>query len=126
MKKTFIAGIVFCFLLFSCTSKTKVDLLVYNATIYTVDSSFSTAEAMVINDGKIVETGKTADIENKYEAKEKLDAQGKFIYPGFIDAHAHFTGYASSLTRVNLVGTTSWDEVIDRSKKFAAENADEW
>ncbi len=108
--------------LFACSQKEKVDLLLYNATIYTVDSSFSTAEAMAVKDGKIVEVGKTVDLEKKYNAKEKLDAQGKFIYPGFIDAHAHFVGYGNSLQRVNLVDTKSWDEVIERTKAFAKEN----
>lgn len=110
----------------SCSTKKKADLLVYNATIYTVDSSFSTAEAMVIKDGKIVAVGKSPDLEKHYDANERLDAEGKFIYPGFIDAHAHFVGYGNSLQRVNLVGTNSWDEVIERVKKFAGENPNGW
>ena len=118
--------IVVVFLFVSCSAKKKADLLVYNATIYTVDSSFSTTEAMVIDDGKILATGKTSDLEKEYDAKEKLDAGGKFIYPGFIDAHAHFVGYGNSLQRVNLVGTESWDEVIERTKQFATENPDGW
>ncbi|MEQ1678005.1 MAG: amidohydrolase, partial [Chitinophagaceae bacterium] len=93
--------VVIVLLLASCSQKQKADLLVYNAIIYTVDSSFSTAEAMVVNDGKIIATGKTAELEKTYEAKEKLDAGGKFIYPGFIDAHAHFLGYGMSLQRVD-------------------------
>ncbi len=110
----------------SCNQKMKADLLVYNAVIYTVDSTFSKTEAMAIKDGKIVATGSSADLQNKYDAKEKLDAGGKFIYPGFIDAHAHFVGYGNSLQRVNLVGTTSWDEVVDRAKKFAADHSNGW
>jgi predicted amidohydrolase YtcJ len=110
----------------SCSQKNKADLFVYNATIYTLDSSFSTAEAMVIRDGKIVELGKTADLEKKYDATERIDAQGKFIYPGFIDAHAHFVAYGNSLQRIDLVGTNSWDEVIERTKNFAAQNPKGW
>lgn len=113
-------------LLFSCSQKEKADLLVFNATIYTVDSAFTVCEAMVIKDGKILATGSSAELEKKYDATEKLDAEGKFIYPGLIDAHAHFVGYGNSLQRVNLVGTESWDEVIERTKKFAAENPDGW
>jgi predicted amidohydrolase YtcJ len=124
MRKFFFSLMFIVFI--SCSSKTKVDLLIYNATIYTVDSSFSTADAMVIKDGKIVEVGKTADLQNKYEAKEKMDANGKFIYPGFIDAHAHFVGYGNSLQRVSLMGTNSWDEVIEKTKQFAAENPNGW
>src|SRR5258706_771301 len=124
--RTFLLTLALSFFLFACSQKQKVDLLVYNATIYTVDSSFSNAEAMAVKDGKIVAVGKTADLEKEYDAKEKLDAEGKFIYPGFIDAHAHFVGYGNSLQRVNLVDTKSWDEVIERTKAFAAANPDGW
>jgi hypothetical protein len=109
----------------SCTQKTKIDLLVYNATIYTVDSSFSIAEAMAVKDGKIVETGKTSDLRNKFDAKENLDAQGKFVYPGFIDAHAHFAGYGQSLFTVNLYDSKSMDEVVHRVRSFDSTHPNE-
>lgn len=125
MIKNFLTSlVVIC--AFSCTSKEKADLLIYNATIYTIDSSFTTAEAMAIKDGKIVAVGNMKDLESAIEAKEKLDAQGKFIYPGFIDAHAHFVGYGMSLQKVDLTGTNSWDEVIERVKVFAADNKEGW
>ena len=117
MKKLFLL-VVIVFSLLSCSTKVKVDLLVYNATIYIVDSSFSIAEAMAVNDGKIVETGKIADLQNKYDAKEKVDAEGKFIYPGFIDAHAHFVEYGQSLFTVDLYDSKSIDEVVKRVKDF--------
>ena len=124
MKKYYIAALFI--VLLSCNRKEKIDLLVYNATIYTVDSSFSTAEAMAVKDGKIIAVGKTADIEKEFDATDKLDAQGKFIYPGFIDAHAHFVGYGMSLQRVDLTGTNSWEECIERVKIFANENKEGW
>lgn len=118
--------VIVTILLFSCNAKEKADLLIYNATIYTVDSSSSTAESMVVKDGKIIATGKMADLEETYSAKEKIDAAGKFIYPGFIDAHTHFVGYGMSLRTVNLVGTNSWDEALEKVKQFAAENPQGW
>ncbi len=118
--------IVVCFFMASCAKKEKVSLLVYNATIYTIDSAFSTAEAMVVKDGKILATGKMADLEKEFEITEKLDAQGKFIYPGFIDAHAHFLEYGKRLQQVSLIGTGSWDEIIEKVKTFAAENKEGW
>ena len=124
MKKIFLLSAIVS--LIGCSQKQKIDLLVYNATIYTVDSSFSIAEAMAVKDGKIVAVGKTADLEKEYESKEKIDAGGKFIYPGFIDAHAHFVGYGLSLQTVNLMGTNSWDEVIEKVKTFAAANPEGW
>ncbi|WP_301920870.1 amidohydrolase [Ferruginibacter sp.] len=115
-------------LAFACSFAVKkdADLLVYHCTIYTVDAAFTTAEAMVISKGKIIATGKKNDLEKEYNCKEKLDAQGKFIYPGFIDAHAHFVGYGISLQQVVLTGTSSWKEVIEKVKTFATENKEGW
>ena len=110
----------------SCSQKEDADLLVYNATIYTVDSVFTVAEAMAISKGKILAVGKLTDIEKKYTVKEKINAEGKFIYPGFIDAHAHFVGYGASLQTANLVGTNSWDEILEKLKSFAEENKEGW
>ena len=59
-------------------------------------------------------------------SNEKIDADGKFIYPGFIDAHAHFVGYGTRLQTANLVGTNSWDEIIEKLKAFAKNNSDGW
>lgn len=112
-------------LIVSCT-KQGADLLIYNANIYTVDSSFSVVEAMAIRDGKIIETGTTATLESRYSFLEKMDAGGKYIYPGFIDAHAHFVGYALNLLRVNLVGTTSWEQILDKLQTFSKENPTGW
>ncbi len=110
----------------SCSQKTNVDLLVYNAKIYTVDSAFSIAEAIAVKDGKIVAVGSTASLSEKYEATEKTDAQGKFIYPGFIDAHAHFYRYGLGLQTANLTGTKSWDEIINTLKTFSESNKEGW
>ena len=124
--RIFLLVVTLSTLLNSCSQKVKVDLLVYNAIIYTIDSSFSIAEAIAIRDGKIVEVGKTTDLQNKYDTKEKLDAEGKFIYPGFIDAHAHFFGYGNSLQNANLVGTESWEAILEVLKKFEATHSDGW
>jgi predicted amidohydrolase YtcJ len=119
----------FIYLLFipfivSCSIK-KVDLIVHHATIYTVDSAFSVAEAMAINDGKIVAIGSNDMILKKFSAREAIDAEGKIIYPGFIDAHSHFISYGKSLFEVNLFGCNTWTEVLQRVQKFAAEHPDE-
>ena len=114
------ATTVFAIVLTSCGGPKKVDTLVVNAVIYTVDSSFSTAQAMAIKDGIIVATGTDAEILVAYTAPEKIDAKGQAVYPGFIDAHAHFVGYGKSLFQVDLFGTTSWEEAVERVKVFAA------
>jgi predicted amidohydrolase YtcJ len=110
-------------LLISCNKKNTADTIIYNATIYTVDSSFSVAQAMVIKNKKIIAIGKKDSLLEAYECKNKIDAQGKFIFPGFIDAHAHFLAYGLQLNTVNLMGTTSWDEVLKKTTNFS-KNAD--
>ncbi|HYC40050.1 MAG TPA: amidohydrolase [Chitinophagaceae bacterium] len=124
--KRFFFPLALVFFITGCSQKKRVDLLVHNATIYTVDSSFSVAEAMAVDNGKIVAIGKLADLENDYRPKERLDGEGGFIYPGFIDAHSHFASYGTSLRRVNLVGTKSWEEVLQRTRNFASTPADGW
>ncbi|HZH01800.1 MAG TPA: amidohydrolase, partial [Flavisolibacter sp.] len=115
---------LFALLLASCSQ--KVDLLVYNARVYTVDSTFSIAEALAVKDGKIEAIGTTKELTEKYEAKEKIDAGGKFIYPGLIDAHAHFYRYGLGLQTADLVDTESWEDIIARLQTFAQTNTEGW
>ena len=99
---------IFFLLFFRLKKKKKnVDLIVYNAKIYTVNQNFDIAEAMAISKGKIVAIGGKEILKN-YTSTQKIDAQQKSIYPGFIDAHCHFTGYATDRWKSDLVGTKSW------------------
>ncbi len=106
--------------------KAKVDLIVHNAHIYTVNEHFDKTEAFAVKDAKIVAVGASRDILKKYKAKKTVDAGGKTIVPGLIDAHAHFYGYGSSLQTVDLVGTKSWEDILDKCQAFAKLNTEGW
>ncbi len=110
-------------LFISCNSEMKesADLLVFNAQVYTVDSTFSNAEAFVVKDGKFLETGTAKALQEKYDFKAELDAEGKTILPGFIDAHAHFYRMGLQQQKVDLTGTNSFNEVLDRIVSFQKE-----
>lgn len=126
MKKV---GILLCFaimVLFSACSTKKADLVIYNAQIYTVNEAFEVVEAMAIKDGKILALGKSEDIRKAYPANEEVDAEGKAVYPGFIDAHAHFLGYAESLNNADLTATKSWEEVLGKLQAFAKKQPEGW
>ncbi len=112
-------------LVFSCNTQMQADLIVHNAVVYTVDDKFSIAGAFAIKDGKILETGSSEEILKKYKG-EMLDAQGKAVYPGFIDGHAHFYGYGQGLQQADLVGTKSWEEILEKLKQFGQENPEGW
>ena len=105
--------------------KEKVDLIVHHAIVYTVDSTFSTAESFAIKNGKIIAVGKNDSILAKYEG-EMLDAGGKAVFPGLIDAHCHFYSYGRGLKKADLVDTKSFDEVLQRVIDFSKANKTEW
>ena len=116
-------------LLFIVACKQKdynADLLVKNAVVYTVDKNFTTATAFVVNGGKIIAVGNADTLEDKYRARQVVDAGGKAVYPGFIDAHAHFYEYGLSLQQVMLDGTKSWADVIDSVSSYGRKNTDGW
>ena len=112
----------------ACTTpKQPVDLIVYHAKIYTVDSAFTMATAFAVNQGKFVAVGQDADIMDNYSGKKEVDALGKPIYPGFNDGHSHFLGYGLWLTQyANLVGKPSFNALLEELKQFHAENPDRW
>ena len=111
----------------SCNQKTNVDLIVHNAKIYTVDEQFSMAEAFAVKDGKFVAVGTEDEIMSRYSSSEVVDAQGRAVYPGFMDGHSHFSGYGENLVRwADLKGCRSYDEVIERLKAHDSLYPAEW
>ncbi|MGB4123044.1 MAG: hypothetical protein WBK40_02440, partial [Bacteroidales bacterium] len=54
--------------LFSCSPKEKADLVILNATAYTVDEDFSIVEAVAVKDGKIVALGSSSEISDRYSS----------------------------------------------------------
>lgn len=110
------------FLTWSCTRVEQVDSLLYNATFYTLDSLQPVASVIAINDGRIVAVGKD-DLLNRFEADDRIDLEGGFAYPGFIDAHCHFYQLGLNESRLSLLGTKSFDEVIERIIAFDVQYA---
>src|SRR5437588_5623619 len=104
----------------------NADLLVKNAVVYTVNTNFSTADAFVVNSGKIVAVGRDDSLEKIYKARAVVDAGGKAVYPGFIDAHSHFYEYGLGLQELNLAGTKSWGEIVDSVLSFSKRSTEGW
>ena len=102
--------------------KEKVDLVIVNAKVYTVDDSFSEAQAFAVQDGKFIAVGTTDEIRDVYTSDQLIDADGRAITPGLIDAHCHFYGLGLTQQIVDLVGTTSFEEVLERVRAFHTAN----
>jgi len=103
-------------LLTSC--QTKVDLIVHNAKVYTLNQNNSEVTAFVVNDGKFIDVG-GEELLNQYAAKKVLDLQSLPVYPAFIDSHCHFLSLGLNMQTVDLTGTSSFEEVLERIDRFA-------
>jgi predicted amidohydrolase YtcJ len=119
MKKLSI--LIIAIITFSCEKKEEVDSIIINANVYTVNDNFDKAEAFAIKEGKIIDVGTSIEIQSKYAPTFINDAKGKTIVPGFIDAHCHFLGLGLQQQKVDLTGTNSFDEVLQRIVDFQKE-----
>jgi len=104
----------------------KADMIIHNAVIYSVDQNFNKYEAMAIKGGKIEAVGNEKDILANYKSTNEIDCKGKFVYPGFIDAHCHFSGYALERYLCDLKNLDSYDAVIKKVVDYEKTNKLSW
>jgi predicted amidohydrolase YtcJ len=90
------------------------DLVLRNARVWTGTAAAWTGD-VVVQGGRILEQGHEPPA-----GAERRDLRGAFLMPGLQDAHAHLLGLGSSLEQVDLVGTQSFDEVVERLAAAAA------
>jgi predicted amidohydrolase YtcJ len=111
--------LISAFVLISCIPEPQVaDLIITNANIYTVDEKAPKAESFAVKDNLIIGIGTTKEINKQFQSQNILDVEGKTILPGLIDAHCHFKNLAFFMQTVDLSGTTSFAEVIERVVAF--------
>lgn len=109
IKRPILFPLLLAILASSCQK--KVDLLVHNAVVYTMDNKGIVASSFVVDQGKFIAVGGEELLE-KYSAKKVLNLQNLSVYPGFIDSHCHFLNLGLSLQQIDLKGTQSFEEVI--------------
>ncbi len=121
MKKLLVLGLIGVF--FACEpAKEKVDTIVTNANVYRVDDSFGKAEAFAVKEGRFVAVGTSEELLKQYQSETVIDAEGKTVIPGLIDAHCHFYGLGLNQQVIDLVGSTSYKEVLERVQEFYKKN----
>lgn len=113
------------FLTFLSTAKQKVDLIITGTKVYTLVNDYSTSNAIAIDKGKIIAIGPKETLKETYEPKQTINSTG-YIYPGFIDAHCHFSGYALDAYKCDLVGTSSFEEVVNKVVVYEKTNKLDW
>src|SRR3954467_3084546 len=101
--------------------KIHADLVLRNGNILTVDSKFSTAQAVAIREGRFLAVGKNADISTLIGPQTTvIDLKGKTVVPGLMDTHTHFRAAGEALVRVNLKEAKTVQEALNPLKDFAA------
>lgn len=113
------------FILSSCTE--KPDAIYTNGKIYTMNSGNSVSEAMAVKEGKILDIGTSADINDKYKSEDVIDLKGAVVLPGFIDSDGSIIEFSKNLNYINLSYAKSIEDiknlVIEKTKNT---NEGEW
>lgn len=99
------------------------DLVFENARIYTVDARQPWAQSVAVKDGQIAAVGSNESVATHVDRKTKrIDLGGRFMLPGFIDAHVHLARGARNLPIIRLRDATTMVEVLERIRNYAQEN----
>ena len=104
-------------LLFLTSCSEQVDLIVYNANVFTSNDENPSASAFAVKDGKFIYVGDDS-VMSEFSSSNIVNAEGLPIYPGFIDSHAHFYGLGFSNAQLDLKGTKSLEEIVEKVIEF--------
>jgi len=118
---TFFMGLTSCHDL-----KKKADLIIFNARVYSPDSLPKEINCIAVKGGKIIAFGTDANVRSRYWAPENINAGGGYVYPGFTDAHSHFTGFALGLRYADLTQARSFGEVLEILQGYRKTHPEGW
>ena len=94
-------------------SAQSADLVIRHTTIYTVDAAHPLAQAVAVKDGNLLYVGTDAGVARFIgPGTRTLDLPGRFVFPGFVDAHGHFPGIGEREMTLNLEGTRTRDAFL--------------
>jgi predicted amidohydrolase YtcJ len=116
-------------LMYNCSNNADIaDTIIHNGTIYTVDPSRPLAGAVATKAGKILFVGSMEEAGSfRGNQTKMIDLQGSTMTPGFIEGHAHFMGVGQSKLSLDLMPTTSYEELIQLvAAKVQTVESGEW
>ena len=97
-----------------------MDTIFYNGIIHTLDKAYPEVSALAIKDGVILRLGSDEEILALKEPQTRLiDLQGRLMLPGFADTHLHLLFYGTFRRRIDLVNTTTYEEVVRMCREGA-------
>jgi predicted amidohydrolase YtcJ len=105
--------------------------VIVNVHGYTLDSARSAPrpdggldqfEALAFRGGRVLATGRAADLRARYVGATVIDGRGRTLLPGLIDAHGHVFDLGTESTQIVLFGTASLAQAQALTKAYAAAN----
>ncbi len=108
-------------------SERAADLIVLGATIHTSEAANPSPQAFAVRDGRFAYVGSTGGAMGLRGPRTQIvDALGRTVLPGLIDAHLHLTRLGLTLLEADLRGARSEDEAVARVAGFARGSSDAW
>jgi predicted amidohydrolase YtcJ len=93
------------------------DLIVRNGRIWTGDTARPSAEALAVRGERLIAVGSNAEVDRHRSPRTRvIDASGRFVTPGFIDDHTHFSQAGALLIGANLLDVSSAAPFASRVK----------
>ncbi len=114
-----------CLAAFSVTAMLRahdVDLVLANGNIYTVHDKQPKAEAIAVKGDRIVFVGSNEDAK-KFHAPKVIDLRGRTLVPGLTDSHCHIFGIGEREMRLNLEGTNTLGDFLNKVKARVAQTS---
>jgi predicted amidohydrolase YtcJ len=102
-----------------------VDMIVTNAKVLTMDPALPRAEAVAVDQGKIIAVGTRAEIEALATPGTRIiDAKGRMLLPGFVESHLHLALGGAELMQLQLGGLAGFDAIAAAFRAYAAKHPD--
>ena len=122
-KKDLFIYILLAILFTSCSenqSCKSADVVLINSTIYTLNDSAPNAQAVAFLGDTLVFVGSNA-LSKEYQCNDAkvIDLKGSYVYPGFVDSHAHLKGIGHRENSLNLQGIDSLKEMLTTVEIFS-------
>lgn len=120
--------IVFLSILFiTSLSAQNMKTAFINGKVYTVNENQPTAQAVVVEQNKIIFVGSNEDAKKFIDPSTNvIDLKGKLMLPGFIDNHVHFITGGFYLLGIDLRPANSTNEFKQILKNYAQKNPGKW
>lgn len=120
--------IVFLSILFiTSLSAQNMKTAFINGKVYTVNDNQPTAQAVVVEQNKIIFVGSNEDAKKFIDPSTNvIDLKGKLMLPGFIDNHVHFITGGFYLLGIDLRPANSTNEFKQILKNYAQKNPGKW